>query len=601
MTLSSTASPASEPNDTPGPQRETSPRRGRGIRASALLLIVVAPLLPTLRAAFVYDDTTIIRDNVGLRGWGALTRVWSQPYWPSDNGIDALGLYRPLHIALLSSVWNASGGSARWFHIYALGLVALTALAVWWMLGRAVRPIAAFVAAAWFASHPLHVEAVASVANTSELLMVLCTVGLIHVLREPLRMGEDHDADWRRAVWVGALAAAALLAKESGLLAVPIAGLTAWGWRKSNPAGPRWRVFLSANARAWAAALVGIVAVLLARSVALGTPVAHASIAAQGLDTLSAVERVRAMMSLWPRIAGMILWPTSLSPYYGPTSFPANGTARAIASGVVVASVLAGAAAMARRGDRRPLVAVTWIALTYFPASNLAAPTGQILSDRTLMGATVGVAFAIAWALDRLPRIARVAAMVLCGVVVARAAVVTTRYAVAWTSHRSLWTRMIESEPREHLGYKLLGIDARARGDTARALELLARAFAMAPADGQIRFEYGQVLYQAGRYRAAVAVLGPLSQVGDALAERGFVSLYLDAVGRASGPAEVVKAATRLVHSQSGATAALFLGLADEQLGKPQAAESAFALGLRRSHEDSALTAELARLRARGR
>ena len=113
--------------------------------ALVLLALAITPLLPTLRAAFVYDDTTIIRDNLLLRGWGALGRVWSQPYWPSD-GVDALGLYRPLHIALLATVWNATGGSALWFHLYALGLAALATVAVWWMVRRGTGATAALAA-----------------------------------------------------------------------------------------------------------------------------------------------------------------------------------------------------------------------------------------------------------------------------------------------------------------------------------------------------------------------------------------------------------------------------------------------------------------------
>ena len=153
-------------------------RRSLAAGRVALVLLAVGPLLPTLRAAFIYDDTTIIRDNVLLRGWGALGRVWSQPYWPSD-GVDTLGLYRPLHLALLAAVWNATHGSARWMHMYALTLAALTALAVWWMLRRGARVGAALVGAAWFATQPLHVEAIASVANSSELVVVLCTVALV--------------------------------------------------------------------------------------------------------------------------------------------------------------------------------------------------------------------------------------------------------------------------------------------------------------------------------------------------------------------------------------------------------------------------------------
>ena len=563
------------------------------------MLLVLVPLLPTLRATYVYDDTSIIRDNVALRGWGALLHVWDQPYWPSDTGVDALGLFRPLHIALLSTVWNLGGGSPRWFHVYALLLAIITTLVVWQMLGRAVGVTAAFAAAAWFATHPLHVEAIASVANTSELLVLLWTVALARVLAAPRDAAASHVAEWRRAALIGALAAAALLSKESGLLAVPIAALTAWGWRTDTVRDPSLGQFLRANMRAWAATGVGVAGVVLLRSVALGAPVARASIAAQGLDALSTAARVRAMLSVWPRIAEMLVWPTALSPYYGPTIFPADGVARAVASALMVTALLGLAVAIAKRGDRRPLVAVAWVGLTYFPASNLAAATGQILSDRTLFGATVGVTIALAWGVNRLPRVLRTAALVVCAAAIGRDMFVTTRYAVAWTSHRTLWTRMLESAPDEHLGYKLLGIDARTHGDTSRALALLGRAFQMAPTDRQIRFEYGQVLYQTGRYAAAATTLAPLIREGDALSEREFVALYLDAVGRSQGPTAVVGAATPLLHSQSASLAALYLGIAHEQLGQATSADSAYSLGLRRSPRDTLLAARRAAVRAR--
>ena len=55
----------------------TGARRVGPLVAWAIVLAAVLPLLPTLRAAFVYDDTAIIRENAMLRGWGALARVWS--------------------------------------------------------------------------------------------------------------------------------------------------------------------------------------------------------------------------------------------------------------------------------------------------------------------------------------------------------------------------------------------------------------------------------------------------------------------------------------------------------------------------------------------
>ncbi|MEP6732370.1 MAG: hypothetical protein ABJE10_17115 [bacterium] len=560
-----------------------------------LIVLAVAPLLPTLRAAFMYDDTSIIRDNVLIRGWGSLLHVWSQPYWPSD-GVDALGLYRPFHIALLATVWNATGGSPRWMHIYALILAALTVLAVWWMLRRGVGAGAALVAAAWFGTQPLHVEAIASVANSSELLVVLCTVALVWTIGRIEPTPDDPSRDWMRAAAVGVLAAAALGAKESGLLSVPLAALTVWGWQRTQSAEPI-AAFARRNIRASLAALVGIAVVLLERIVVLGAPVSHASIAAQGLSNLNAPQRVEVMLSLWPRIAGMLAWPTDLAPFYGPTIIPAHRTGFALLSITIVVALAALCVTLARRGDRRPLVALGWVLLTYFPASNLVTATGQILSDRTLFGATVGAAFAIAWALNRLPQFGRRVAMVVITLVIVRGMLVSTSYAIAWRSHRSLWARLAESQPNEHLSYKLLGMDARARGDTARALSLLARAFQMAPMDRQIRFELGQAQYSAGKFGPAAFTLAPLLRDGDARAEPGFVALYLDAVGRASGAQAVVRAATPLLHSETATVAALYLGVALEQLGRPAAAESAYVVGLKRNAADSALIVRRAALR----
>ncbi|MEO8623039.1 MAG: tetratricopeptide repeat protein [bacterium] len=574
---------------TPIHTSETS-RRSRLVGAIALLVLAVAPLLPTLRAAFIYDDTTIIRDNALLRGWSEIGRAWSQPYWPSD-GVGGLGLYRPLHIALLATIWNASGGSALWFHLYALALAALTTVAVWWIVRRGVGTAPALVGAAWFATHPLHVEAVASVANTSELIVMLCIAGLVWVIGSTEPTPDNRARDVKRAIAVGLLAGAAISAKESGLLALPLAAVTVWGWRQASTTALPIRDFVRSNARAWAAASVCIIAVFLARLVVLGAPVSHASIAAQGLSALSGPQRVGVMLSLWPRIAGMLAWPTSLSPFYGPSIFPEHTGGLATLSVVVVLSLIGITVALAARGDLRPLVAVGWVALTYFPASNLAAATGQILSDRTLFGATIGVALGIAWALDRLPTFARRVATVLLALAIIRGAVMSAHYAVAWTSHRALWTRLAEVSPTEHLSYKLLGMDARARGDTAQALPLLERAFTMAPADRQIRFELGQVQYTTGRYAAAVRTLAPLLHDGDARSERGFVALYLDAVGRASGPDAVIRAAAPLMHSETAPVAALFLGVAEEQLGHRVAAESAYVAGLRKSAGDSALVA----------
>lgn len=574
-------------------QHERGPSdRGPGpasLRERAATLVVVAAvvvvLLQTLRMPLLYDDTSIIRDNPTIRGWGALLRVWSEPYWPT-TGPDTLGLYRPLHVALLATVWNLTSGSPLAFHLYALVLACGTAVSVLWLLRRAADLAAALVCAAWFATHPLHVEAIASVSNSSELLVALFTVALARLFMH--RAPDGAANNWGHALLAALAAAGALAAKESGLLALPVALLTAWGWRGSDEEHPPVRDLIRANRRALALACAAIACVLLARAMVLGAPVTRVSIAAQGLPE-EAVPRLLAMMSLWPRIVEMLVWPARLSPYYGPSVFPADGVALALAGVTLVAALLGLAAREAVRGDRRPLVAVGRIALTYLPASNLLVPTGQILADRTLFGATLGAALALAWLVDRVSARLRRTAVVVAGLLAVVGGVTAMQYSLAWRSHRQLWTHLVHVAPAEHLGYKMLGMDARGRGDHERAVLLLQRAHGMAPADRQVRFELGQALYASGRFARAARMLAPLMRDGDASAEPALVALYLDAVGRSGGAEAVVRAARPLLRSASGATAALYTGLALERLGRAEHAESAYLAGLRGAPQDSAL------------
>jgi hypothetical protein len=591
----------SESVTTPGaiPVAEArSARRAISNRVAVALIAIAAvvPFLPTLRAGFIYDDTTIVRDNALLRGWSALARVWSAPYWPTVG--NDVGLYRPLHVALLATLWNLGAGSPRLFHLYAIALHLIVAVVLWRLLGVAVGRVAALVGALWFATHALHVETVASVANSSELLVALFTMALAAVI-----VRAEHVAgavrEWGTALLAGALTVAAVYSKESGLFALPVAAVTAWGWRRATDT-PSVRAMVRRQARLWVVCVAALVVALIERAVVLGATVAPAAIVAPGLDAMTPSVRIVAMLSLWPRIAGMLLWPTSaLSPYYGPTILPEARVVRAALAVAVALALMALAVVAARRGDRRPFVAATWLVLTYLPASNLITSVGLFLADRTLLGPTIGVALALAWAIDRVSPRARPVLLAACALVIMHDAWVGFRYSTVWSSHRTLWERLVATSPTEYRGYQLLGIDAREQGDTARALPLLARAFAMEPRDRRVRFEYGQVLYSTARYADAVAVLAPLLRDGDVRREPAFVAMYLEAVGRSRGAEGVVAAGTPLLRSESAATAALFVGVAEEQRGRFTAADSVYAVGLRAQPADSLLRARRAALERR--
>jgi hypothetical protein len=75
--------------------------------------------------------------------------------------------------------------------------------------------------------------------------------------------------------------------------------------------------------------------------------------------------------------------------------------------------------------------------------------------------------------------------------------------------------------------------------------------------------------------------------------------MYLEAVGRARGAEGVVAAGTPLLRSESAAVAALYIGVAQERLGRFAAADSAYGVGLRAQPRDTVLQARRAALERR--
>jgi hypothetical protein len=469
---------------------------------AALIALAVLPFVRTLGFGYVMDEVTAIRSNATLNGWSALGRVWGLEYGSPDAPF--VGLYRPLTMMLFAIVWNLGGGWPLWFHLFAIALHALATWLVWRLLARGLGRAPALIAAAWFAVHPIHVEAVANVANSSETLVAIWTALLaLHLLSAT----RTSDQAVRTAIVSGALFAAALLSKESGAMAPLLGLLCVWGWRARDAAHEgsevrhrsRWLPIFAV----WAL-VVALVALL--RTQALGGPMTGGDIAAPGIDAMSAGGRVWAMLSLGPTIARLLLWPAAPNPSYGPSIFASARTALALATVAALLAFVAFAWWRARRGDRRPLVAGAWIAIAFLPASNLLVATGQILAERTLYVPSIGVAMFVGLIAERLgsaiaaPRSAwRVAAAAAAVVLVALLARQTWRSTAVWRSHEGVYRQMVAADSANYRGWWSLAIYEGNNGRMANAIPLLERAYALFPRDSGLQRDYAEALFQAGR------------------------------------------------------------------------------------------------------
>lgn len=139
----------------------TSSRRTLWAWAGAIVLMVFVAYAPALRAGFVFDDTQYLHENLALRDLAGLAAIWTD--------LRAMPQYYPTVFTTFWVEYQLWGLAPPGYHAVNIALHAACALLVWRVLGRLGVP-GAWLAAALFAVHPVHVESVAWVAERKNVL-----------------------------------------------------------------------------------------------------------------------------------------------------------------------------------------------------------------------------------------------------------------------------------------------------------------------------------------------------------------------------------------------------------------------------------------------
>ena len=188
-------------------------RKGRGL---ALLAVVV--YLPACFGGFVSDDWIFVTEPL-IRRLDGIVSIWLSP-----SAIGREDHYWPV---VYTSFWlehKLWGFNPVGYHAVNVALHALNSLLVWRLLCRLAVP-GAWLIAAVFAVHPVHVESVAWIIERKDLLSTLLSLGAVHVW---LRFGEAPGAG--RYLLCLALFVGALLSK-SVAVTLPAALLLLQWWR----------------------------------------------------------------------------------------------------------------------------------------------------------------------------------------------------------------------------------------------------------------------------------------------------------------------------------------------------------------------------------
>lgn len=491
----------------------SSPRTRWWLLAGALLFIVLVSSGIGIRNAFTYDDVYIIEKNAAVHTLQRWWELFGRPYWPRSYGSDG---YRPLTMLAFATQWVIGGGSPWIFHAINIALYGAITVAVFWIATMLLPLTAAWVVAALFAVHPVHVEAVANVVGQSELwvaLLLLFAVGLY----TKRRLTGDRLSVASGAAICACYGAALFFKEHAIVLPALLVAVEVGIAREHRPL--RARLVAMRPLLLWLT-LVAVV-YLAARATVKADNIAgfQPFIVFQSLD-LSYTNRVLTMLGVVPEWLRLLLWPAHLTTEYAPPYIDiAQGPSVVQVPGflLLVGILGLGVALWRQHGLARVGgFGVAWLVITLLPTSNFIVPAGIILSERTLFLPSVGALLAIGALVPLLSQsIARmrsidgarntrvVAFAGLAGILVAGSWRSVTR-TVVWHDNEHLFTQTVLDAPQSYRAHYMLGSWYFETGRKREGEHYYRRALALFPYDPFMAYNLAMQYQTSGVYGAAI-------------------------------------------------------------------------------------------------
>lgn len=338
--------------------------------ALTVAAVAVLAYLPSLGAAFVWDDELLVVKDARCRG--DLAGCFSVPFFPQSPFLDVPRAYwRPLVTLSFSLL-----GAARTQHAFNVALHATNAALLFAFARRCgARPIRATAATLVWALHPRFVEAVTWVVGRTDLLATTFTLGAL--LLWPFEDEDDPNRERQARVASAVLVLLGLLAKEvalAGAVAIVAASLASHGTRRglarSIPIGGAVAIYAVARA-----SVLG----------ATASPSSSASLGARLAAPFETIARYAEMTLLFH------------APWTARGSTGVVSPAHVAAGVVIVALGIALVVRVLRRGPP-PVVAATALAATSLLAVSQIVPValqGALTADRLLYLPLAGIALVL--------------------------------------------------------------------------------------------------------------------------------------------------------------------------------------------------------------
>src|SRR5215469_808996 len=526
----------------------------------ALFLLAVGCYLNTLVNAFVYDDELQILQNPYIKSWHYLGAIFRTTVWSFIGAAGDTNYYRPMMTLTYLVLWKIFGDSPLGYHLLNILLNALVVMCVYFV-GRELLQshLAAFAAAAIFAVHPVHTEAVAWIASVPDLEATLfCLLAFYAYVKGP-------GTSWKRQAVVVICMLLALLAKEPVLMLAPL--LIYYEHfvgedRSATGFGVKVKRYLPG-----CLAAAGYVVLRITLLGKLAPVLQHAQI--------TWPQAIYSGFALVGEYARLMSWPTRLSAFH--VFHASNSLAESrVVWGLGVVVVCGVLALLLQKRSPVASFCIVWAAITLAPVLNARWMAANVLTERYLYLPSVGICWLAGWAAKRIWDWAGAKGQRRTGL---RVATVTAGVALlalgtaktwarnnVWNNDRVLYTETLKTDPDSFVMHMNLGVsyfdtDSKAsEKEFLRALELrpnspnalnglgcvymeqdryaeaaatLKRAIAEKPTWTDPHFNYGRLLKKTGRNDAALSEFQKAVEMGPANATaRLYLAEELEERGR---------------------------------------------------------------------
>lgn len=444
-----------------------------------------------LQYDFILDDIALIVMNPRLSSWRHWKTILVTNIFPQSGPTTVSAVhYRPVYMFWMLLNQQLFGYVLPWWHLSSLLLHLAATLLVFKVGVKILRQEwTAALGALLFALHPIHVESVAYVTASTD---VLVTVFLLLAVLAYYRFREGRSFAWLAISVV--CSGLAMCSKENAVM-LPFV-IVACEWFGDFP---KSETDSSGRRLLWSVPYFGVVAAyLVARTVLFGPNLGPGP----GQSRIMASLHAPLVLLVYLR---NLFWPVTLSFFY-PDSW-SNQWSIASTFALVMVLGLGAVLWLKQRPERGSRMLLAWTIILFV------VPMGEVLTfategwvhDRQMYLVSVPLCLLIATAITN-ARLSRRAMMSVSSMLIAALLVLLVLQVPRFRDESSLYESALKVAPESVVGHEYYATALWMHGEREQAFREFRRVIELTPDDTLAYQSYASALQEAGRNKEALEV-----------------------------------------------------------------------------------------------